>query len=67
MEKGQKDMQSYLPGVEEGCLVQRYPEWSHNDQFKQEAQQQWNDSSDQQSYNQGLQDLHKHIEDRQLT
>lgn len=49
---------TYLPRIEEGCLVQGNPEWSHNDQFKQQAQKQWDDSSDQQSYNQGLQNLH---------
>lgn len=53
------DPQSYLPRVEKGCLVQGYPERSHNDQFKQQTQQQRDDSSDQQSYNQGLQNLHK--------
>lgn len=50
---------AYLPRVKEGGLVQRDPEWSHDDQFKQQTQQQRDDSSHQQGNNQCLKNLRK--------
>lgn len=56
---------TYLPRIKQRRLVQRYSQWGHDDQFKQQAQQQWNDSSNQQSYDEGLQDLDRQSENEQ--